>query len=286
MTTLPRRSALYMPAANARALEKGRSLQTDMLILDLEDSVAPGAKAEARETVSAAIRQGGYGNREVLLRLNGRGTDFWSDDLVALASCRPDAVLIPKVDGPEDVALVMEDLGQATDMEGTGLWLMIETPASIVNCGAIAAAAARFPQLHGFVIGTNDLIKDTGILPGPGRAHLLPWLMSAVAAAKAHGLSVLDGVYNDLSDDAGFAEEAAQGRGIGMTGKTLIHPRQIAPCNEAFSPTDDEIRGAQRIVEAFADGKAAEKGVISVDGKMVELLHLEMAKALLARAGK
>ena len=274
-----------MPAANARALEKGRSLPTDLLILDLEDSVAPESKTTSRDTVVAAICEGGYGAREVVLRMNGRNTEFWDDDLSILAQCQPDALLIPKVNTAADVDLLMSDLSSKTDMDRLGLWLMIETPAAIVNAGHIASRATRYSQLQGFVIGTNDLVKDTGILPGENREYLLPWLMSAVAAAKANNLAILDGVYNNFSDDAGFAKEAAQGRALGMTGKTLIHPCQIGPSNQAFSPSEDEINFAERIVHAFAAEEAAEKGVITVDGIMVERLHLKMAESTLERAG-
>jgi citrate lyase subunit beta/citryl-CoA lyase len=284
MKTSLRRSALYMPASNARALEKARGLSADLLIFDLEDSVAPDAKGAARETVTAAIATDGYDEREVVLRLNAPSTEFWHDDLTVLSGCRPDAVLLPKVDTPEDIDRALEDLSGRTDLSDLGLWLMVETPAAILNAGAIAARRAQVPQLQGFVIGTNDLVKDTGVLPGEHRAHLLPWLMTAVAAAKAHDLAVLDGVFNDFSDLDGLAAEAAQGRALGMTGKTLIHPKQIAPANAAFSPSEEEVSQARRIVEAFDTDEAAGRGVITLDGKMVERLHLEMAQRTLERA--
>jgi len=284
MKTSLRRSALYMPASNARALEKARGLSADLLIFDLEDSVAPDAKGAARETVTAAIAMGGYDEREVVLRLNAPSTEFWRDDLTVLSGCRPDAVLLPKVDTPEDIDRALEELSGRTDLSDLGLWLMVETPAAILNAGAIAACRAQVPQLQGFVIGTNDLVKDTGVLPGEHRAHLLPWLMTAVAAAKAHDLAVLDGVFNDFSDLDGLAAEAAQGRALGMTGKTLIHPKQIAPANAAFSPSEEEVSQARRIVEAFDTDEAAGRGVITLDGKMVERLHLEMAQRTLERA--
>lgn len=279
-----RRSALYMPAANSRALEKGRSLPADMLILDLEDSVSPDVRAEARVTVSEAIRRGGYGDREVILRINGKDTVDWKADLSVVAQCSPDAVLVPKINTAADVDAIVTDLNSVEKNVETSLWLMIETPASILNCQQIAACATRYPQLQGFVIGTNDLVKDTDLQPGQDRRYLIPWLLHIVAAAKAHGLAVLDGVFNDFSDGSGFSEEASQGRALGMTGKTLIHPQQIERCHRAFSPTDTEIAVAQRIVDAFAKEEAAGKGVINVDGKMVERLHLEMSKSLLARA--
>lgn len=279
-----RRSALYMPASNSRTLEKARTLPADLLIFDLEDSIAPDMKVQARMTVSPAIREGGYGEREVVLRMNGMGTDFWDDDLRVLEQCQPDAVLIPKINTPMDVVHTMSALSLYANVKETGLWLMIETPAAILNASQIAARAEQYPQLQGFVIGTNDLAKDTGILPGEKRAHFLPWLMTVVAAAKANGLAVLDGVFNDFTNETGFADEVAQGRALGMTGKTLIHPRQIVPCNLAFSPSEAEILEAKKIVAAFRQQDAAKKGVIAVDGKMVERLHLEMAEALLRRA--
>ena len=279
-----RRSALYMPGLNERAMEKGRVLKTDMLLIDLEDSVAPARKQEARDRCAAAIRQGGFGQREVVLRLNGRETPYWKDDLDTLSRCAPDGVLVPKVNNPEDVLAASSDIGDRAGESEIDIWLMMETPASILNAGEIAATVRRCPALQGFVVGTNDLVKDTGVLPGNERVHLLPWLMQLVAAARAYELDIFDGVFNDFFDEKGFHLEAIQGRQLGMTGKSLIHPRQISPCNEAFSPTKQEIQEARKIVDAFSDESSADMGVITVDGRMVERLHLDMARATLLRA--
>lgn len=279
-----RRSALYMPAANPRALAKARQLPCDMVLIDLEDSVAPEAKAPARDTAAAAIAEGGYGPREVVLRLNAPSTPYWADDVAVLGRGRPDGVLVPKIEAAADVDAVAADLAAVDPTGEIGLWLMIETPASVLNALAIAHSVRRVPQLQGFVVGTNDLVKDTGVVAGAGRALLQPWLMTVVAAAKAASLSLLDGVYNDLEDAAGFADECAQGRAMGMDGKSLIHPRQVVPCNAAFSPTEAEVADAQAIVAAFAAPDAAGKGVLRVNGRMVERLHHEMAVAVLARA--
>lgn len=280
----PRRSALYMPASNERALAKARDLPADMILMDLEDAVAPEAKAEARSKAVAAINEGGYGRREVVVRLNAPTTEEWAQDLDLLRVCRPDAVLIPKVDQPGDVVLVHDAINRNDPGGSIGLWLMMETPASVLNAADIANTVEQCGRLRGFVIGTNDLTKDTGVRPGIGRINLVPWLMTIVAAAKASGLDVFDGVYNDLSDEVGFARECAEGRSMGMTGKTLIHPKQIEPCNALFSPSSTEVDFARRVVEAFESGDARDKGVLVVDGKMVERLHFEMAKTVLARA--
>lgn len=284
MSISPRRSALYMPASNERALEKARSLPTDMIIIDLEDSVAPEAKGKARQTASAAILGGGYGNREVLLRLNAPCTEFWEADVALLSTCQPDGVLVPKINSADDVAAIQKAICAAASDHQPGLWLMMETPASVLNALSIAQMASECPNLQGFVIGTNDLVKDAGIDPGHNRETLVPWLMLTVAAAKAAGLSLLDGVYNDFRDTDGFAAECAQGRRMGMNGKTLIHPNQIEACNRIFSPTDEEKQAAREIVDAFENKEVAGKGVISVNGKMVERLHLEIALATLDRA--
>jgi citrate lyase subunit beta/citryl-CoA lyase len=284
MSASPRRSALYMPAVNERALVKVRTLPVDMILIDLEDSVAPEAKAGARIRAIGAIREGGFGQREVILRLNGPETPHWNDDLSMLSDCGPEGILFPKINEPDDVTFVNDALNQF-DTEGKiSLWLMMETPSSVLYAREIAETVRKIPRLQGFVIGTNDLVKDTGVSPGGERANMLPWLMTIVAAAKANGLAVLDGVYNNLSDAAGFARECAQGRALGMTGKTLIHPGQLETCNAAFSPSPEEITHARLVVKAFEDADAKDKGVIVVDGAMVERLHLELARSVLARA--
>lgn len=284
MKTSPRRSALYMPAANQRALEKASGLPADIVIFDLEDSVAPQNKTEARNNSVAAIENIDYGPREVVLRLNGPETAEWPNDLDAAGRCKPDAVLVPKVNSGSDVVRIVQDLEAHSDLSQTGLWLMIETPKAILNVGTIAAQVSTFPCIQGLVIGTNDLIKDTDIQPSTDRALLLPWLMSVVAAAKAFDLALLDGVYNDFADDDGFVWQASQGRSLGMTGKTLIHPRQIDLCNRAFTPSEEEVLVAKKIIKAFETEELSAKGVISIDGKMFERLHLQMAKRTLERA--
>ena len=277
-----RRSALYVPGTNKRALDKITSLPTDMVLLDLEDSVAPGMKATARDNLARVINDGVTDKRETVLRINDRGSEFWHDDLAMLSCCTPHAVLIPKIACAEDVCQQIEELEDAR--QGIGIWLMMETPGCIINASVIAACSDRYPGLQGFVVGTNDLAKDTSIYTGQDRKFLFPWLMQIVAAAKAFDLEVIDGVYNNFTDDPGFRKEALQGRQMGMTGKSLIHPRQIGPANGIFSPSVEEIEWASRVVDAFAREGAADSGVISLDGKMVERLHLDQARKVLARS--
>lgn len=285
MTIRPRRSMLYMPGSNARALEKARTLSADSLILDLEDAVAPHAKEEARKLVAEAVRAGGYAHREVLIRINGLDTVWWSDDLGAAAAARPDGILVPKVSSPDHLLAVADRLADSGADERIRLWAMIETPLAILNVGAIAGSA-RHPEtrLAGFVLGTNDLAKETRARIVPGRAPMLPWLMMAVAAARAHGIDVLDGVYNDLADAAGFARECAEARDLGFDGKTLIHPSQIEPCNAAFSPTPGEIEHARKLIAAFDLPENNGKGAIQLDGRMVERLHADIARRTVAIA--
>ena len=277
-----RRSALYVPGTNKRALDKITSLPTDMVILDLEDSVAPGMKDTARGNLAKVINDGTTGGRETVLRINDRGSEFWHDDLAMLSCCAPHAVLIPKIANTRDVCRQVEELEDARP--GIGIWLMMETPGCIMNSSAIAACRDRYPCLQGFVVGTNDLVKDTSVNPGQDRKYLLPWLMQILVAAKAFDLDVIDGVFNNFTDDAGFRKEATQGRDMGMTGKSLIHPRQIGSANDIFSPSVEEIEWARRVVDAFAREGAADSGVISLDGKMVERLHLDQARKVLARS--
>jgi citrate lyase subunit beta/citryl-CoA lyase len=278
MTVRPRRSVLYMPGSNARALEKARELPADVLILDLEDAVAPEAKATARGLIQNAVRQG-FGDREVVIRINGLDTRWWVDDLHTVAACRPDAVLVPKISDPhqlQDLAARIVDMGTDPHIR---VWAMMETPLAMLNVAAIAAAAHDSEtRLTGFVMGTNDLAKDTRARIVPGRAPMLPWLMSCVAAARAYGLDILDGVYNDLGNADGFAAECRQARDLGFDGKTLIHPRQIEACNEAFSPAPDEVDAARKIIAAFDLPENRDKGVIQIEGRMVERLHADMAR--------
>jgi len=284
MTVRPRRSVLYMPGSNARALEKARELAADGLILDLEDAVAPEAKAAARDAIVKALRLG-FGDREVLVRINGLDTRWWVEDLNAVAASRPDAVLVPKISNPgqlQDLAARIVDMGTDPHVR---IWAMMETPLAMLNVGAIAAAALDSEtRLSGFVMGTNDLAKDTRARIVPGRTPMLPWLMNCVAAARAYGLDILDGVYNDLGNAEGFVAECRQAVDLGFDGKTLIHPKQIESCNAAFSPSADEVAAARKMIAAFELPENRDKGVIQIDGRMVERLHAEMARRTVAIA--
>jgi citrate lyase subunit beta/citryl-CoA lyase len=284
MTIRPRRSMLYMPGSNARAIEKARDLPVDGIILDLEDAVAPDAKAQARDLIVQELRKGGFGGREVLVRINGLDTAWWRDDL-AVAAAGPDALLLPKVSAPEQLReLARHFVGVGAEAR-IRIWAMMETPLAMLNAREIAAAALdQATRLAGFVMGTNDLAKETRARIVPGRAPMLPWLMACVAAARAYGLAILDGVYNELGDLEGFAAECRQARDLGFDGKTLIHPQQIAPCNAAFSPPPEEVAWARKIIAAFDLPENAGKGVIQVEGRMVERLHAEMARQVVAIA--
>ncbi|MCY4308044.1 MAG: CoA ester lyase [Rhodobacteraceae bacterium] len=279
-----RRSALYIPCLNTRAINKARTLPTDMLLFDLEDSIAPNSKDEARLKIVEELNEGGFGSREQVLRINGKQTPFWHDDLKVLKRCTPDGVLIPKINDGQDVETTTGAVLEHSRNKDLGIWLMIETPGSISNINDIGLQKERLDNLQGFVIGTNDLVKDSGLIPGENRKYLVPWLMTVVAAAKAYGLDVVDGVFNNISDPEGFIEEATSGREMGMSGKSLIHPNQINPANQVFSPSEEEIEEAQKIVDAFSTEESEGKGVIVVDGKMVERLHLEMARNVLMKA--
>ena len=278
MTFRPRRSVLYMPGSNARALDKARTLKADCLILDLEDSVAPEAKEEARRQVAAAVAQGGYGQREIIVRVNGPETPWGEDDLAAAAQMAANAVLVPKVSQAGDVARASQRLKRAGAPATLKLWAMMETPAAILNAGEIAAAQGEGPKLEVLVLGTNDLTKETRARLAGGRFAVLPWLATCVAAARAGGLDIIDGVYNDFKDEAGFRAECEQGRNLGMDGKTLIHPAQIEPCNAIFAPSEEDVGWAGKVIAAFAEPQSAGRGVITVDGRMVERLHLAMAE--------
>jgi citrate lyase subunit beta/citryl-CoA lyase len=281
----PRRSVLYMPGANERALEKARSLQADALILDLEDSVAPDSKIEARKNVVAAVKEGGYGRREIVIRPNALETAWGAADLLAAASAAPDAILIPKVQGPGDIISAAKILKSVAAAEKTKLWAMMETPFSILRAAEIAATGAD-PEnrLVCLVMGTNDLLKESRARALHDRMAVVPWLALTVVAARGYGLDIIDGVYNDFRDEAGFRKECEHGRTLGMDGKTLIHPSQVAPCNEIFSPTEEEIAWSKKIIRAFDEPENAPKGVITVEGKMVERLHLVQAQRMVAIA--
>jgi citrate lyase subunit beta / citryl-CoA lyase len=279
----PRRSCLYMPGANAKALEKAKSLTADVLLFDLEDSVAPEAKLDARAQIVSALAGGGYGRREIIVRINGFATPWGPDDLRAAGASKPAGVLAPKVESGAQVAELDQAMTQAGFAETAQLWVMIETPRAILNLAEIAAAA-RTSRLSGFVMGTNDLAKDTRARITPARTAFHAALSLAVTAARAEGLTAIDGVYNDIPNMDGFEAECRQGLEFGFDGKTLIHPSQIEVCNTVFAPSDEEIARARAVISAFAAPENAGKGVLKVDGKMTELLHLVEAKRVVAVA--
>jgi citrate lyase subunit beta/citryl-CoA lyase len=281
----PRRSVLYMPGSNARALEKARTLAADGIILDLEDSVAPEAKQTARAQVTEAVKAGGFGAREVFVRINGVDTPWYADDLEAAAHAAPDAILVPKVSSPGTLELVGRRLLDMHIDLKTRIWAMIETPLAIFNVLSIAAQARDSEsRLAGFIMGTNDLAKDTRARLVPDRAPMLAWLSMCVAAARIHGIDILDGVYNDIGNAEGFAHECAQGVELGFDGKTLIHPSQLDVCNKAFSPAPEEVAEARKVIAAFDLPENKAKGVVSIDGRMVERLHADMARRTVAIA--
>lgn len=273
----PRRSVLYMPSSNERALEKAKTLPVDGLILDLEDAVAPDAKEQARENACAAVRSGEYGPREVTIRINPAGTQWHDEDLRAAASAGPDAVVVPKVGSAEQVRTLVAALEAAGAPDRTALWAMVETPQAMLHCEEIAAAS---PRLTVLVMGTNDLAKELHAEHVPGRQPLLTGLSLCLLAARATGTVILDGVYNDVSDAEGFVAECRQGRQLGFDGKTLIHPSQVQPCNEAFSPTAEAVDEARGILAAWQAGDGS--GVVTYRGRMVEYLHVETAERVLA----
>ncbi|WP_260598954.1 HpcH/HpaI aldolase/citrate lyase family protein [Sphingomonas endolithica] len=276
----PRRSALYMPASNVRAIAKARTLPVDTVILDLEDAVAPAAKLEARRQAIEAVQVGGFGSREIVIRINALDTEWGSDDLLAVVEAAPDAILVPKVQGAGDIAACQLQLDRMASP--VGLWAMIETCTAILNIAQIAACA-KDSALACLVLGTNDLAKEIGIAAEPASPVIRPALAQTVIAARAYGLTVLDGVSNDFEDEQAFTAACALAVAYGFDGKTLIHPRQIDICNRAFAPSVAQLDDAARIVAAFAQPENAGRGAIRLDGRMVELLHLEQARAILAR---
>jgi citrate lyase subunit beta/citryl-CoA lyase len=285
MTIRPRRTVLYMPGSNARALDKARTLPVDGVILDLEDAVAPDAKEQARAQVVEAVKAGGFGAREVFVRVNGIDTPWHADDLAAAAHAAPDVILLPKISMVDQLELIGQRLLDMKCDLKTRVWAMIETPIAIFNIQALAAEARDSEtRLSGFVMGTNDLAKETRARLIPGRQPMLPWLATCVLAAHAYGIDILDGVYNDLSDPQGFERECAQARDLGFDGKTLIHPNQIGPCNSAFSPSSEDIVQARKMIAAFDLPENRDKGVVQVDGRMVERMHAEMARRTVAIA--
>ncbi|CAN5468230.1 CoA ester lyase [soil metagenome] len=278
---LPRRSVLYMPGANERALEKAKGLAADALILDLEDAVAPDAKAEARERVCAAASSGEYGTKEVAIRVNGLTTQWHAEDIAAAAKAGPAAVVVPKVDSVEDVHAIVRGLEAAGAPDHTKIWAMVETPVAMLHAEAIAGASERLTVL---VMGTNDLAKELHAEHVPGRQPLLTGLGLCLLAARATGKVILDGVYNDIKDPDGFEAECLQGRQMGFDGKTLIHPSQIDPTNSVWAPTTEAIDDAAALIATFEAAIAAGKGVVTHNGRMIENLHVDNARRILAVA--
>lgn len=277
-TVRPRRSSLYMPGSNTRALEKGRGLPADQLILDLEDAVAPDAKAEARDNIAAALAAGGYGKREILVRVNALDSPWGLEDLRAMAGRGADGILLPKAESADAVRKADRLMGENGAPEGMAIWCMIETPLGVLNAREIATASAR---MAGFVMGTSDLAKDLHCLHTPERLPFIGSLNHCILVARAFGLAALDGVHLDLADDEGFARACRQGLELGFDGKTLIHPKTIAKANEVFGPTEAEVADAKAIIEAFEAARAEGKGVVVLNGRLVENLHVENAKRVL-----
>jgi citrate lyase subunit beta/citryl-CoA lyase len=281
----PRRSLLFMPGSNARALEKARNLPADGLILDLEDSVAPDAKARAREQIAQAVAAKGFGKREILIRTNGLDTSWWADDVAMAGAVEPDGILVPKVSSVDD----LDKIGSRLKEIGAGVrvkvWAMIETARAVLDADKLASCV-RDPKtrLAGFVFGPNDISRETRIRMLPGRAAMIPMITHCILAAHAHGLEMLDGPYGDIGNLDGFAAECAQGRDLGFDGKTLIHPSHIEACNAVFTPPAEDVAEARKIIAAFEKPENASRGAIQLDGRMVERLHAEMAKRTIAIA--
>ena len=285
-TYRPRRSVLYVPATNDKALAKIATLACDAVVIDLEDAVAPQDKAAAREKLGAIFANRPGKRCEMIIRVNALASEWGSDDLAAAAACEPDGILLPKVDTARDIIEAGDVLDDAFAPESVRLWAMIETPKALLNIGAIAELG-RDPasQLACFVAGTNDLAKETGVLALPDRRYMVPWLMQILLAARAGGLDVVDGVFNDFRDADGLARECAEAVAMGFDGKSVIHPAQIEAVNKSFSPSEVALTEARAIRDAFARPENAGKGVIGLDGRMVERLHLAQAERLLAKAG-
>jgi citrate lyase subunit beta/citryl-CoA lyase len=277
-TLKPRRSVLYMPGANERALQKARTLAADSLILDMEDAVAPDAKIQARQQIIHAVTEGGYGKREIIVRINGLDTPWGHDDLIAVAKLPIDAVLLPKVGDPQEIQSAANILTQHGGVT-LPIWMMAETPKGILN---IATIASSHPRLSAIVMGTSDLTKELRARHTPDRVGLLTSLGLCVLAARVNGLDIIDGVYLDLDDEAGFQAACTQGRDMGFDGKTLIHPKQIAVANQIFAPNEAEVHHAFAVIAAWEEAQKAGKGVVVVGGKLVENLHFEEAQRLLA----
>jgi citrate lyase subunit beta/citryl-CoA lyase len=281
----PRRSLLFMPGSNTRALEKARILPADGLILDLEDSVAPEAKGLARDQIAQAIAAGGFGKREVWVRTNALDTPWWADDVKIAAKAKPDGILVPKVSSVADLRTISASLGDAKADPSVRVWAMIETALAVLHAEELAATARDVaPRLAGFVFGPNDISRETRIRMQPGRAIMLPMITHCILAARAHGLEIFDGPFSDFSSVDGFSQECTQARDLGFDGKTLIHPGQIEACNAIFTPPADEVARARKIIAAFERPENASRGAISLDGQMVERLHADMARRTIAIA--
>lgn len=276
----PRRSVLYMPAANDRALEKAQTIPADAIIFDLEDSVAPDIKPEARAKATAAVTSGNYGTRELTIRCNGLDTQWGADDIAAAGAAAPSAVVIPKVDSVQYLDRIAGLLDDAGAPDSVRIWPMIETPTAIFNVREIAA----HPRVAVLVMGTNDLAKELRAPLVPSRHPLVPHLATALLAARAAGRSILDGVFNNVRDPDGFAAECRQGMEMGFDGKTLVHPSQVDPANETWAPSADDVTDAERIIAAFDEAVAEGRGVVTVDGRMIENLHVDNARRVLAIA--
>ena len=277
----PRRSVLYMPGANERALDKAKGLAADALILDLEDAVAPDAKDEARQRVCAAATSGEYGRREIAIRANGIGTRWHDADVAAISQAGPDAIVVPKIDSVADVRAVEASLERGGAPDRTMIWAMVETPIAMLHAEEIAGCSERLAVL---VMGTNDLAKELRASHVPGRQPLLTGLGLCLLAARATGKVILDGVYNDIGNAEGFLAECRQGQQLGFDGKTLIHPSQLEPCNEVFAPSADAVASAREIIAAFEEAERDGRGVVTVNGRMIENLHVDEARRTLAQA--
>jgi citrate lyase subunit beta / citryl-CoA lyase len=281
----PLRSVLYMPGSNARALEKAKSLPADALILDLEDAVAPDAKEMARDQVCAAVKAGGYGKREIIIRTNSVRSPWGEADIKAAAAALPDAILVPKVNDASEVGQASDLIDKAGAPQGIAMWAMMETPLAILNAKEIAAASVEDGcRLSCFVMGTNDIAKEIFCEQTQGRAPLMASLSLSLLAARAYGLTILDGVYNDIGNEEGFRAVCNQGADLGFDGKTLIHPSQLDPCNEIFAPTAEEVDWSRKVISEFERPENAGKGVLKVDGKMAEILHADIARRIVSVA--
>ena len=281
----PRRSLLFMPGSNARALEKARSLPVDGIILDLEDAVAPDAKAMARDQIAQAVAAKGFGRREVLVRINALDTPWWIDDITMAGKAGPDGILVPKISSVEDLSAIANRLSDINADFSIRVWAMIETSRAVLRAEELAAASRDSEmRLAGFVFGPHDISRETRIRVQPGRAAMVPMIIQCILAARAHGLEILDGPYSEISNVDGFAAECAQARDLGFDGKTLIHPSHIEACNAIFTPPAEEVAQARKIIAAFQQPENASRGAIQIDGRMVERLHADMARRTIAIA--